>query len=100
VFADFRRCTEAGCSLQPDYQRGPRDQISRGKQAHYQPKLLWGSTTLRETSNRILHVCCITHLPDVDGAEPRTAILLDCAESIVRHFGNGGISRKETGVRC
>src|SRR5262249_62122469 len=39
---------------------------------------------LRETSNRILHVCCITHLPRVDGAEPRTAILLDCSLSIGR----------------
>src|SRR5262245_9029234 len=83
-----------------DYQRSPRGQISRGKQAHYQPKLLWRSTTLRETSNRILHVCCITHLPDVDGAEPRTATFLDWSLSIGRHFGNGAVCRNESGVRC
>ena len=49
--ADLRRCTKAGCSIQPDYQRGPRDPISRGKQAHNQSELLWRSTALRQTSN-------------------------------------------------
>src|SRR6516165_8085755 len=100
VFAYLRRCTEAGCSIQPDYQRGPRGPISRGKPAPYQPELLWCSTALRETSNGILHVCCITNLPHADGSEPRTAALLDCSLSIGRHFRNDAVCRNESGVRC
>jgi hypothetical protein len=51
VFADFRRRTEAGCAIQPDYQRGPCGPISRGEQAHDQSELLWRSTALRQASN-------------------------------------------------
>ena len=51
VFADFRRCTEASCSIQPDYQRGPGSPISRGEQAHNRSELLWRSAALRQTSN-------------------------------------------------
>src|SRR5262249_10123393 len=58
------------------------------------------STALRETSNGILHVCCITNLPHADGAESRTAILLDCSLSIGRHFRNGAVCRNESGLRC
>ena len=41
----------------------------------------------------------ITNLPHADGAEPRTATLLDCSLSIGRHFRNGAICRNESGVR-
>ena len=71
-----------------------------GNRLNYQPELLWRSTALRETSNGILHVCCITSLPHVDGAEPRTAALLDCSASIGRHLRNGAVCRNESGVRC
>src|SRR5215471_16342038 len=50
--------------------------------------------------SELLHVCFITTLPHVDGAEPRTAILLDCSLSIGRHFRNGAVCRNESGVRC
>jgi hypothetical protein len=45
----LKRCPEADCAIQQDYQRGPRARISRGKQAHYQSELLWRSTALRQT---------------------------------------------------
>src|SRR5262245_6674578 len=47
----------------------------------------------------MFHVCCNTSLPHVDGAEPRTATLLDCSSSIVKHLRNGAICRNESGVR-
>ena len=99
VVADLRRWIQAGCSVQQDCQRVPRGRISRGKQAHYQPELLWRSSALRQTSNGILHVWCITNLPPADGAEHRAATLLDCASSIGRHLRNGAICRNESGVR-
>src|SRR5262249_5119563 len=68
--------------------------------APYQSELFWSSTALRETSNRILHVCCITNLPHADGAEPRTATLLDLSSSIGSQLRNGAIRRNESGVRC
>src|SRR5262249_8411856 len=81
-------------------QRGPRVRISRRKQAHSQFELLRRSTALRQTSNGILHVWCITSLPHVDGAEPRTATLLDLSSSIGSQLRNGAIRRNESGVRC
>src|SRR5260221_11076987 len=98
VVADLRRWTEANCSIQPDYQRGRRGRISRGKHARYQPELLWRSKALRQTSKGILHVC-IANLSHVDGAEHRTATLLDLSLSIGTHFRNGAICRDGGEVR-
>src|SRR5262249_50485271 len=100
VFADLRRCIEASCSLQQGYQRGPRGRIPGGKQTRCQSELLRRSTALRQTSNGILHVWCITSLPHVDGAEPRTATLLDLSSSIGSQLRNGAIRWNESGVRC
>ena len=71
-----------------------------GEQAHDQPELLWRSTALGQTSNRILHVCCITNLPRADGAEPRTATLLDRSSSIGGHLRDGPICWNECTVQC
>jgi Arabinose-binding domain of AraC transcription regulator, N-term len=51
VVADLGRWIEAGCSIQQDHQRVPRGRISRGKQARYQPELLWRASALRQTSS-------------------------------------------------
>jgi hypothetical protein len=42
----------------------------------------------------------LRNLPHADGAEPRTATLLDLSSSIWGQLRNGAICRNESGVRC
>jgi Arabinose-binding domain of AraC transcription regulator, N-term len=51
VMASSQTLGDALCSIQPDYQRGPRGPIPRGEQANNQSELLWRSTALGQTSN-------------------------------------------------
>jgi hypothetical protein len=67
---NFRRRLEEAGPLQQDHQRGPRVRMSRGKQALYQPELLWRP---RHSQTPVQWRSLVTQLHATRAGNPRWA---------------------------